>query len=55
VPGGMALVKSGRLKILGSSSAKRTRALPDVPTITEVSKKEVIPYTVFCVLQRYEP
>lgn len=35
VPGGMPLVKAGRLKILGVSSAKRTRALPDVPTIAE--------------------
>mgnify|MGYP003340237005 CR=1 FL=1 len=35
VPGGMALIKSGRLKVLGSSSLKRTRALPDVPTIAE--------------------
>lgn len=35
VPGGLPLVKAGRLKILGVSSAKRTRALPDTPTIAE--------------------
>jgi tripartite-type tricarboxylate transporter receptor subunit TctC len=35
IPPSVALIKSGRLKALGTSGAKRAAALPDVPTVAE--------------------
>ena len=35
LPASMGQIKAGRVKALGVSSAKRSRALPDVPTIAE--------------------
>lgn len=35
IPPSVALIKSGRLKALGTSGTKRAAALPDVPTIAE--------------------
>ncbi len=39
IPGGIGLVKAGRLKILGTSGAARARVLPDVPTFSESGLK----------------
>ena len=35
IPPSVALIKSGRLKALGTSGARRAAALPDVPTVAE--------------------
>jgi len=35
IPPSVSLIKSGRLKALGTSGAKRAAALPDVPTVAE--------------------
>ncbi len=35
IPGFIAYIKSGKLKVLGTTGAKRSVSLPDVPTIAE--------------------
>lgn len=44
------IVKEGKLKVLVACSPERLEALPDVPTLTEISGDEKHSFTAFCGL-----
>ncbi len=57
IPSSLGLVQSGRLRLLGITSAKRGSMLPDTPTIAEagVPGYELVGWTAFCMPAGTDP